>query len=512
MSKKLDNASSRQWEEYRNTLEGNNSPSLQQFLKFLNNRADLLDTVQEQNVQASQSNNTKGFIVTSNNITSTYKNKPNYTKNPMCPMCSDSHFLFACPTFKTLSVDLRIKKVTEARVCKNCLRPGHIDKNCRLSHCKYCQLKHNTLLHKEVGSETRPPPSLENNVALSSNIALPSSNRGLVLLSTALVKVRDIHGHPHAVRLLLDNGSTSNFVTQHLCEKLGLVRRNTSSTVSGRGARLLKCYICIFVCLATKAVHLEVATDLTTEAFIGCLNRFVARRGMPQTVYSDNGTNFVGACNQLSSFLKRTSSTLSSEAAMKGICFKFIPAYAPAWGGLWESAVKSVKHHLRRILGLSHLTYEELATCLAQIEAILNSRPLVPLSSDPCDLSYLTPSHFLIGRSLTSIPQADIEINNINSLQRFQRVQKLKQHFWNRFSKEYVSCLQQKTRWRASLGALRVGEMVLVEEPNTPPLLWLVGRIVRVMPGQDGVARMAEIKTKKGLLIRTAHRLCPLNI
>ncbi|KAJ0169222.1 hypothetical protein K1T71_015282 [Dendrolimus kikuchii] len=543
MSKKLDNASSRQWEEYRNTLAGNNSPSLQQFLKFLNNRADLLDTVQEQNVQASQSNNTKGFIVTSNNITSTYKNKLNYTKNPMCPMCSDNHFLFACPTFKTLSVDLRIKKVTEARVCKNCLRPGHINKNCRLSHCKYCQLKHNTLLHKEVGSETRPPPSLENNVALSSNIALPSSNRGLVLLSTALVKVRDIHGYPHAVRLLLDNGSTANFVTQHLCEKLGLVRRNTNSTVSdaseraygacvyirnvgedgticvrllisknrvapikpttipklelcgallgtrlcrkvqnsltipigrcyfwsdstivlgwlsmpsnrlkhfvrnrvneiqdtthdqtwsyvpskdnpadlvSRGAQAdhlssstlwwsgptflqhkeikffehpnihsnflpeisLRCLNVIFVFLAIKAVHLEVATDLTTEAFIACLNRFVARRGMPQTVYSDNGTNFVGACNQLSSFLKRTSSTLSSEA----------------------------------------------------------------------------------------------------------------------------------TKWHSSKGELVEGDLVVIKEKNTPPLMWLLGRLERVVPGNDGVARVADIRTKKGVIRRAFNSICCLPI
>ncbi|XP_061726239.1 uncharacterized protein LOC133531837 [Cydia pomonella] len=277
----------------------------------------------------------------------------------------------------------------------------------------------------------------------------------------------------------------------------------------GRGCRLVKAYICIFVCLATRALHLELVSDLTKEAFIAALDRFIARRGKPRTIFSDNGTTFVGAANELANVLNQD---LAKDRAAEGINFSFIPAYTPHFGGLWESAVKSVKHHLRRVLGLTHLTFEEMATCLSQVEAILNSRPLTPLSDDPSDLIPLTPSHFLIGRSLTAVPHRQVSSQNISSLQRFQRIEVLKQHFWNRFSSEYIFSLQQRTKWRSSRGRLEVGTMVVVKENNQPPLMWLMGRIVNVLPGKDGVARVADIKTKKGIIRRAFNTICPLPI
>ncbi|XP_049886542.1 uncharacterized protein LOC126381028 isoform X1 [Pectinophora gossypiella] len=277
----------------------------------------------------------------------------------------------------------------------------------------------------------------------------------------------------------------------------------------GRGCKLIKSYICIFICLATKAMHLELVSDLSKEAFIAALNRFTARRGKPRNIYSDNGTTFVGCFNELSNILKQD---LSHDMAGSGINFSFIPAYTPHFGGLWESAVKSVKHHLRRILGLTHLTYEEMSTCLIQVEAILNSRPLTPLSNDPSDLTPLTPAHLLVGRSLMCVPHPQISNAKITSLQRFQRVEYLKQHFWRRFSNEYVSSLQQRTKWRHSTGQLEQGALVIVKEKNLPPLMWLLGRVVHVVPGRDGIARVADIKTKKGIIRRAYNMLCPLPI
>ncbi|KAJ0181137.1 hypothetical protein K1T71_003222 [Dendrolimus kikuchii] len=198
--------------------------------------------------------------------------------------------------------------------------------------------------------------------------------------------------------------------------------------------------------------------------------------------------------------------------AHEGINFSFIPAYTPHFGGLWESAVKSTKHHLRRILGLTHLTFEELTTCLTQIEAILNSRPLTPLSNDPSDLQPLTPAHFLVGRPLTAVPHPEISIRNINSMQRFQRVESLRQHFWRRFSNEYIFWLQNKTKWHSSKGELVEGALVVIKEKNTPPLMWLLGRIERVVPGNDGVARVADIRTKKGVIRRAFNSICCLPI
>lgn len=279
----------------------------------------------------------------------------------------------------------------------------------------------------------------------------------------------------------------------------------------GRGCRLVKAYISIFVCLATKAVHLELVSDMTKDAFIAALNRFIARRGKPQCIFSDNGTTFVGAFNELAHFLKQADLSVS-DMIEQGINFSFIPCYTPHFGGMWESNIKSAKHHLRRVLGLTHLTFEEMSTCLAQVEAILNSRPITPLSSDPSDLTSLTPAHFLIGRSLLFVPHPDVSQEKITSLSRFRRIDHLKQHFWSRFSSEYILWLQQRTKWSQQKGELKEGTMVVVKDKSLPPLMWLLGRIIRLLPGKDNIARVADIRTKKGIIRRAFNNICPLPV
>ncbi|XP_048487521.1 uncharacterized protein LOC125490971 [Plutella xylostella] len=261
-----------------------------------------------------------------------------------------------------------------------------------------------------------------------------------------------------------------------------------------------------------KAVHIELVTELTKEAFMAALSRFIARRGRPQNIHSDQGTSFVGASNELQRFLRDTSDDISGQLADDGIKFNFIPPYTPHFGGLWEAAVKSVKFHLRRVLGLAHLTYEEMSTCLSQIEAILNSRPLTPLPSDPSnDFTALTPAHFLIGRSLMSVPHPQVTDVNIKLLPRYQRVEQIRQHFWNRFSNEYLSLLQQKTKWhRSSPEQLMEGTLVLVKDRTMPPLLWPLGRIIKVHPGTDGITRVVDVLTKKGTIQRAYNNICPL--
>ncbi|XP_015190534.1 PREDICTED: uncharacterized protein LOC107074033 [Polistes dominula] len=162
----------------------------------------------------------------------------------------------------------------------------------------------------------------------------------------------------------------------------------------------IKVYVAVFVCFTTKAVHLELVSDLTTESFLACLRRFIARRGKGSDIYSDNATTFVGAANEIQTFAAR-------QLTNDGIKWHFIPPRSPHFGGLWEAAVKSFKHHLVRIIGETLLTYEALLTYVLEIEAILNSRPLTPLSNDPNDLRALTPGHFLIGDSLISLPDHD---------------------------------------------------------------------------------------------------------
>lgn len=278
----------------------------------------------------------------------------------------------------------------------------------------------------------------------------------------------------------------------------------------GRGCRLVKVYIALFICFATKAIHLELVGDLTSNSYLLALRRFISRRGKPTNIFSDNGTSFVGAYNELSKFLKSNFNSLGESVACEGVNFHFIPAYAPHFGGLWEAGIKSTKYHLVRVLGNCNLTYEELNTTLTQIEAVLNSRPLSPLSSDPDDCTPLTPGHFLIGRPLTCLPERDYQCHSSNHLTRYQRIEQLRQHFWSRWSKEYIAELQQRVKWRTTKNSLKVDTLVVVKEDNLPPLKWKLGRIVAIHPGSDGIVRVADIRTSGGVIRRAFSKICPL--
>ncbi|GFS87220.1 integrase catalytic domain-containing protein [Trichonephila clavipes] len=177
------------------------------------------------------------------------------------------------------------------------------------------------------------------------------------------------------------------------------------------------------------AIHLEIVSNLSTEAFIGSLKRFISRRGRPSDIFSDNGTNFVGANNEFRKILKRLFKRESSEKfedflASESIQWHFNPPAAPHFGGLWEAGVKSLKSHLKRVVGNNILTHEEFFTLVTQVEAVLNSRPLCSLSEDPNDDLALTPAHFLTGSPLTSLPDPDFKGIPMNRLRRWELVQK----------------------------------------------------------------------------------------
>lgn len=164
-----------------------------------------------------------------------------------------------------------------------------------------------------------------------------------------------------------------------------------------RKSREYKIYIAVFICMSVKAVHLEVVSDLSTDAFLAALDRFVARRRLPSDIYSDCGTNFIGASKELKKLVNLPDNQ-HVLAAAKMCSWHFNPPSAPHFGGLWEVAVRSAKTLLTRTVGSQRLTLEEMCTVLCRVEAALNSRPLVPLSSDPRDLECLTPGHFIIGQ------------------------------------------------------------------------------------------------------------------
>ncbi|XP_025262983.1 uncharacterized protein LOC105254436 [Camponotus floridanus] len=281
-------------------------------------------------------------------------------------------------------------------------------------------------------------------------------------------------------------------------------------TSKGRGHRAHKAFVVVFVCLCSRAIHLEVASDYSSDAFLAAFRRFVSRRGLCEEIYSDCGTNFVGADRQLRELFRASSSDgrrISQAVIKEGISWRFNPPSAPHFGGLWEAAVKSTKHHLRRVIGEATLTFEEMSTLLAQIEACLNSRPLQALSDDPDDLSALTPGHLLIGAPLLAVPEPSSAERSPSTLSRWQLLQRMRDHFWQRWSQEYIHALASRPKWLKAELAPEIGALCLIRSESTPPTRWPLARIIRLHPGSDGTVRVVTVRTSTSELVRPIVKL-----
>ncbi|GBM17688.1 hypothetical protein AVEN_168530-1 [Araneus ventricosus] len=277
----------------------------------------------------------------------------------------------------------------------------------------------------------------------------------------------------------------------------------------------IKVYVCIFICLVTKAIHLEIISDLTSQSLIATLKRFISRRGKCHKIFSDNGSNMVGAnraLRDLNKLVRDRNESLYAFFAEENIEWSFIPPRSPNWGGLWEANIKAFKYHFKRVAGNSKFSYEELLTLTTQIEAILNSRPLTPLSADVDDLEVLTPAHFLIGRPITAIVEPSLIDFETNRLNVWQRITKSVQTIWKRWSLSYLNGLQQRKKWVVNNENLKIGDMVLIREENLPPCKWLMGRVIALYPGQDNKVRVVDVKTSKGIYKRSINKLSVLPI
>ncbi|GFX31099.1 integrase catalytic domain-containing protein [Trichonephila clavipes] len=198
-----------------------------------------------------------------------------------------------------------------------------------------------------------------------------------------------------------------------------------------RSRLTLKSYIAIFICFSTKATHLEVVSDLTTEAFLTCLLRFIARRSKPSVIWSDNATNFKGARNILNEWNEICKSNrIQLFSAEEGIEWNFIPPASPHFVELWEANMKSMKRILLRVVKSANMNFEELTTLVTQIETVLNLRPLSPLSSDPNDLNPLT--HFLTNCAISSFPELYTASDSLSYHSRWKLIQSQRDKFWNR--------------------------------------------------------------------------------
>ena len=278
-----------------------------------------------------------------------------------------------------------------------------------------------------------------------------------------------------------------------------------------------KTYIAIFVCFVIKAVHIELVEDLTKEACISAIRRFFSRRGLPKKIVSDNGRNFIGARNDMIKVQQLLAEETNDRSvcnfmAHQGIEWETIPPRSPHFGGLWEAAVKSMKRHLRRVVGLRILSFEELNTLVIQIESILNSRPLSPMSNDPNDLQPITPAHFLLGRPASDLPSTDISNKSMSLPQRFRLLERVKNDFWKTWYRDYLVTLQIRKRWLVSGPSFAEGDLVLIAEDNSPPLRWQMARIKKLYCGNDNISRVAKVKTSSGTFNRPIVKIRKLPV
>ena len=278
----------------------------------------------------------------------------------------------------------------------------------------------------------------------------------------------------------------------------------------------LVAHICIFVCFSTKAVHLEVLSSQTTQALLACLDRFTSRRNCPQVIYSDNGPAYVGAKNilkQLYTFLRSedTSSEVHQHLLRQQVEWNTIPARSPHFGGLWEAAVRSMKYHLRRVVGPQKLTFEELQTVACKVEACLNSRPLLATTShDPDGLTTLTAGHFLTFKEPVSYPHDPRMPKEPSLLRNWEMCQSLCQHFWQRWSQEYLHTLQSRTKWQKIKPNLQQNDIVILKDAKTFSCHWPLARVLKTYPGKDGLVRVVTIKTSTGTYKRPTAKLALL--
>ncbi|XP_067653340.1 uncharacterized protein [Haliotis asinina] len=281
-------------------------------------------------------------------------------------------------------------------------------------------------------------------------------------------------------------------------------------TVQGRSKKRQKRYLCLFKCMSTRAVHLEMAYGLDTNSFLNAFFRMASRRGMPSEMVSDNGTNFVAASKELKDVLGQIDQDkVQTSLAKSGVVWRFNPPHAPHFGGVFESLIKSAKRAMFAILTKSDVTDEELVTTFVGVESLLNSRPLTYQSAHPADEIPLTPNHFLIGQ-VGGVFAPSLDDESFNPKKRWRRVQELIRHFWKRWMREWLPSLGVRKKWVSSSKDIAVNDIVLVVSADTPRGSWPLGKVLQVFPGKDGHVRVVVLQVGKSRLTRPVTKICPL--
>ena len=274
-----------------------------------------------------------------------------------------------------------------------------------------------------------------------------------------------------------------------------------------------KRYGCLFTCLTVRAVHIEIAHSLTTSSCILAIRNFMARRGIPQEFYSDNGTNFVGAEREL----RETLADVDKNELVKTFTttttkWNFNPPASPHMGGAWERLVRSIKTILYKIMPSRSPSDELLQSMLIEVENIVNSRPLAYVPVDAESNEALTPNHFLVGSSSGLKPMSVCSDSAILLKQSWLISQQYANIFWKKWLSEYLPSLACRSKWHDRPNPLCQGDLVIIVDPSLPRNVWLRGRVLETRLAKDGQVRSAKVLTQHGVLERPAAKLAILEV
>lgn len=273
------------------------------------------------------------------------------------------------------------------------------------------------------------------------------------------------------------------------------------------GRRHEKRWGALFTCLTTRAIHMEIVSSLSADSCILAIRSFICRRGQPESLYCDNGTNFHGAEHELRKSLKEIEPNLQQNYG--GIRWSFNPPLAPHMGGAWERLVRSVKCGLRASLLDKVPTEEALRSTLTEIESIINARPLTYVETDNEKLESLTPNHFLLGSS-GGVKPAGCFTDDPGVLRHaWKQQQQVAELFWKRWTAEYLPEISARTKWFDPVSPIAEGDVVAIVNPDVPHS-WQLGRIERIIRSRDGAVRQADVRTCSGIYRRPSARLAVL--
>lgn len=261
----------------------------------------------------------------------------------------------------------------------------------------------------------------------------------------------------------------------------------------------LKRYGCLFSCMMSRAIHIEVVPSLNTSDFMNCLRRFLCRRGPVTQIRCDRGTNFVGCNNEMKQALSEMDYSSIKQKLLQEKCewidFKFNTPASSHMGGSWERMIRTIRSILNGILGSNrpNLNNDELNTLMCEVESVLNSRPLTAIDQSNT-LEPLTPNHLLTLKPKCLLPPpGEFSPSDMYVRKRWRHIQFLAEEFWNRFRKEYLVTLQSRQKWNREKRNLEVNDLVLIKEDDQPRNMWKLGRVTQVSKDDKEVVRKVSL-------------------